>query len=175
MILRNDNYFFQTMSGSAVLSLVPSATRSLKRKRIEPVGDEGELRFEETEVQTVEYEEGEPAKKVSLVMSGKDLMDNFGGSTKIFKQHLPHNAIFIVTDLKTVEIHGTDQAVYMDAKLLMQSVSDEEEEEEIDDQDPPSEGQPIIDQDKADEKILTTNFVDHNGVEINGSHSMYGP
>ena len=80
----------------------------------------------------------------------RKLMDNFGGSTKIYKQHLPHNTLFEVTNLRTVDVHGTDQAVYMDAKLVMQA-ADEEDDEEA------TEGASIV----------TNNFTDFNGADIN--------
>ena len=49
-------------------------------------------------------------------------MDVFGKASSIEKKHLPHNALILVTSLKTVAIRGSDQAVYMTGKLLFQSV-----------------------------------------------------
>ena len=124
-----------------------------KKARKRHAGDEED--FEEIMESTMEY--GPTAPKVKNVVSGKELMDNFGGSTKIFKQHLPHNTLFEVTNLRTVDVHGTDQAVYMDAKLVMQAVVEEDEEAEEGSQ---------ADQ-EATEGIVTTNFTDFNGAEIN--------
>ena len=112
-------------TSAAVLSLAKKASR--KRH----ADDED---FEETVESTIEY--GPTAPKVKTVTSGKDLTDIFGGSTKIYKQHLPHNTLFEVTNLRTVDVHGTDQAVYMDAKLVMQAV-----EEEFDEADEPKGGE----------------------------------
>ena len=123
------------------MSLAKKASR--KRHAGDDDGD-----FEETMESTIEY--GPTAPKVKNVVSGKDLMDNFGGSTKIYKQHLPHNTLFEVTNLRTVDVHGTDQAVYMDAKIVMQAVDDEEDDEA-------TEGASIV----------TNNFTDFNGAEIN--------
>ena len=64
---------------TAVLSLAKKASR--KRR----AGDDED--FEESLESTIEY--GATVPKVKNVTSGKDLMDNFGGSTKIYKQHLP--------------------------------------------------------------------------------------
>ena len=92
---------------AAVMSLAKKASR--KRH----AGDDED--FEETmESSTIEY--GPTAPKVKNIVSGKELMDNFGGSTKIYKEHLPHNTVYEITNLRTVDVHGTDQAVYMDAK-----------------------------------------------------------
>ena len=55
--------------------------------------------FEESVESTIEY--GPTVPKVKNITSGRDLMDNFGGSTKIFKQHLPHNTLFEITNLRT--------------------------------------------------------------------------
>ena len=134
-------------TSATVMSLAKKASR--KRH----AGDEED--FEETMESTMEY--GPTAPKVKNVVSGKELMDNFGGSTKIFKQHLPHNTLFEVVNLRTVDVHGTDQAVYMDAKLVMQAVVEEDEEAEEGSQ---------VDQ-EATEGIVTTNFTDFNGAEIN--------
>ena len=132
-------------SAAAVMSLAKKASR--KRH----AGDDED--FEETmESSTIEY--GPTAPKVKNIVSGKELMDNFGGSTKIYKQHLPHNTMYEVTNLRTVDVHGTDQAVYMDAKLVMQALEEDEEDEEAD---RVTEGSSII----------TSNFTDFNGAEIN--------
>ena len=129
-------------TSATVMSLAKKASR--KRH----AGDEED--FEETMESTMEY--GPTAPKVKNVVSGKELMDNFGGSTKIFKQHLPHNTLFEVVNLRTVDVHGTDQAVYMDAKLVMQAVDEDEE----------------ADQEATEgSSIVTTNFTDFNGAEIN--------
>ena len=93
-------------------------------------------------------------------------MDNFGGSTKIYKQHLPHNTLYEITNLRTVDVHGTEQAVYMDAKLVMQAVVVDEEEEE-DDEEEPKEGASESVAPLATERIVTNNFTDFNGAEIN--------
>ena len=127
-------------TSAAVLSLAKKASR--KRH----AGDDED--FEETVESTIEY--GATVPKVKNVISGKDLMDHFGGSTKIYKQHLPHNTLFEVTNLRTVDVHGTDQAVYMDAKLVMQAVDDEEDDDA-------TEGPSIV----------TNNFTDFNGADIN--------
>ena len=66
-------------------------------------------------------------------------------STMVFKQHLPHNTLYEVTNLRTVDGHG--QTVFMDAKLVMQAV-DQKATEEV-------------------EGIVTSNFTDFNGDEIN--------
>ena len=126
-------------NSAAVMSLAKKASR--KRH----AGDDDD--FEETVESTIEY--GPSVPKVKNVMSGKDLMDNFGGSTKIYKQHLPHNTLFEVTNLRTVDVHGTDQAVYMDAKLVMQAVDDEEDDDGTEGTEGPS--------------IVTNNFTDYNG------------
>ena len=68
-------------------------------------------------------------------------------STMVFKQHLPHNTLYEVTNLRTVDGHGHAQTVFMDAKLVMQAV-DQKATEEV-------------------EGIVTSNFTDFNGDEIN--------
>ena len=130
-------------AGAAVMSV----GKKVSRKR--HAGDEED--FEEmTESSTIEY--GPTAPKVKNIVSGKELMDNFGGSTKMYKEHLPHNTVYEITNLRTVDVHGTDQAVYMDAKILMQAVDeDEEANREL------TEGSSII----------GSNFLDYNGAEIN--------
>ena len=133
-------------------SLIPKTSATVmslakKASRKRHAGDDDD--FEEIVESTIEY--GPTVPKVKNVMSGKDLMDNFGGSTKIYKQHLPHNTLFEVTNLRTVDVHGTNQAVYMDAKLIMQAVDIGEGED--DDTEGPS--------------IVTNNFTDYNGADIN--------
>ena len=137
---------------TAVMSLAKKASR--KRR----VGDDDD--FEESLESTIEY--GPTIPKVKNITSGKELMDNFGGSTKIYKQHLPHNTLYEVTNLRTVDVHGTEQAVYMDARLLMQSV-----EEEYDEVDEPKGGESVTGEPIIIEKIVTSNFSDYNGAEIN--------
>ena len=79
-VLVNMSKVMLPKTSAAVLSLAKRASR--KRH----AGDDDD--FEETVESTIEY--GPTVPKVKNVMSGKDLMDNFGGSTKIYKQHLPH-------------------------------------------------------------------------------------
>ena len=86
-----------------------SSTVLQRKRRIAEVDNWAALNEEE---EVIEYADGEPPiKKVTLpLVSGKDLMHVFCGSTKIFKKFLPSNAIFLVTNLKTVDVRGTDQA-----------------------------------------------------------------
>ena len=136
-------------NSAAIMSL---AAKKASRKR--HAGDDED--FEETiESSTIEY--GPTAPKVKNIVSGKELMDNFGGSTKIYKQHLPHNTMYEVTNLRTVDVHGTDQAVYMDAKLIMQALDEEDGEDEEVNRELTEQGSSII----------TSNFSDFNGAEIN--------
>ena len=133
-------------SSAVVLSLAKKASR----KRI-AADDDGD--FEESTMESI-VEYGPTAPKVKNIVSGKDLMDNFGGSTKIYKQHLPYNTLFEVTNLRTVDVHGTDQAVYMDAKIVMQAADEEDNDEDAQEA---TEGVSIV----------TSNFTDFNGADIN--------
>ena len=107
-------------SAAAVLSVAKKASTSRKRR----TDDEG-VDFEESIESTIEY--GPTLPKIPNVASGRGSHGQLW--TKIFKQHLPHNTLFLVTALKTVDVHGTDQAMYMDAKLIMQAVQGEDEED----------------------------------------------
>ena len=135
------------------MSLAKASSSRASSSTLKRRSDDGVVDYEES-IETIEYADGATPAKIPLLSSGKDLMDNFGGSTKIFKQHLPHNTLFMVTGLKAVEVHGTDQAVYMDAKLLMQAVH---EEDHLNDggmtPNDDEEEQP-----ERDERIIITNF-----------------
>ena len=138
-----------------VFAMAKASTSRATKRRSDDSGNQCE-----ESVETIEYEDGPTAPKVSLLTSGSDLMDNFGGSTKIAKQHLPHNTLFLVVWLKTVEVHGMDQAVYMDAKILMQGVQENDDEEQ-------GNSTPNDDEEPQDERIIVSDFRDHNGHEIN--------
>ena len=71
------NFVLVKMSknATAVLSLAKKASRNRR------AGDDED--FEESLESTIEY--GPTVSKVKNITSGRDLMDNFGGSTKIFK------------------------------------------------------------------------------------------
>ena len=72
--------------------------------------------------------EGSPAsKRPTPITSGRALMDVSGEATSIGKKHLPHNTLFQVMELKTVDIRRTDQAVYMTSKVLFQAQRNDRE------------------------------------------------
>ena len=99
-------------------------------------------------------------KAPTLIKSGRDLMNVCGDATSISKKHLPNDCLYLVTHLKTVDVRGTDQAVYMTAKAIMQSIrSDVDEEEEL--------TQPEVVQPPAVYSITTENFEDVHGESIN--------
>ena len=68
-------------------------------------------------------------KSPTPIRSGRDLMDVCGDAASISKKHLPNDCLYLITDLKTVDVRGTDQAVHMTAKAIMQSIRVEAEEE----------------------------------------------
>ena len=74
-------------------------------------------------------------------------MDVCGEATSITKKFLPNNYLYLITDLKTVDIRGTDQAVYMTAKAVMQSIPLHIDDEEEDLTQPDNAEAPTVQQD----------------------------
>ena len=60
---------------------------------------------------------------VKEIKTGSDLNTfNYGKAVSLHKDQLPENALMLVTQLNKVELKGEQSAIYMTAKLLMQSI-----------------------------------------------------
>ena len=140
---------------------------SLKRSRT-TTGDLGNVvQIEEHEI--VQFQKDD-VLSVAPVVSGKELMENFGEATKIEKQMLPFNTLIQVMSLRAVDISGPIPAIYMTGKILLQQVeraepsakrtknAAEEEEGEVEEEEQDS---------RQNYSVISSDFMDFEGNDIN--------
>ena len=138
---------------------------SLKRSRTTTSDLGNVIEIEEREV--VQFEK-DAVLSVAPVVSGKELMDNFGEATKIEKKMLPFNTLIQVMSLRAVDINGPIPAIYMTGKILLQQVETAEPiakkpkniVEEVE------EGEEV-EEEQRQYSVISSDFVDFDGNDIN--------
>ena len=157
MVLQYLYFYCNHRDSLSLLSMASLITKARKR-----TFQDADLTLSEQDI----VNEAPTTRASEQLKSGRELMDVCGEATSIAKKFLPNNCLYLITDLKTVDISGTDQAVYMTTKAVMQSVPlhvDHEEEEE-DLTEPDVADAPTS---QRDTRITTENFEDVFGEPIN--------